>query len=199
MLDPGHFLSKTPFLLAIHQPKMRVFVDGFSHLKHSVICCNVRPSRFLSWFINHSTYRFLSTILGGPSHLVSGLVHPSCKWTLPPLIPLRKPGWTNPQPRFVGRSPPSKQWLSIVLGIVDWLGYLGGCPGSMMMLIGAAACSQMTRYFWDDHDISWYSAGLKQAMVISSHDIQPWYISHLYLIPMDIPIYYFSWFSVRQP
>ena len=27
------------------------------------------------------------TLLGGSSHLVSGLVHPSYKWTLPPLIP----------------------------------------------------------------------------------------------------------------
>ena len=27
-------------------------------------------------------------LLGGSSHLVSGLVHPSYKWTLPPLIPL---------------------------------------------------------------------------------------------------------------
>ena len=35
-------------------------------------------------------------LLGGSSHLVCGLVHPSYKWTLPPLIPLKSPGLYNP-------------------------------------------------------------------------------------------------------
>ena len=50
-----------------------------------------------------------------PSHLVSGLVHPSYKWTLPPLIPLitrvithlRFVGWTSKyhDPRFATEAP----------------------------------------------------------------------------------------------
>ena len=41
--------------------------------------------------------------------IVSGFVHPSYKWALPPLIPLKSPGLVHPQKRFVGSSPPSSQ------------------------------------------------------------------------------------------
>ena len=48
-------------------------------------------------------YQILKSLLGGSSHLASGLIHPSYKWTLPPLIPcitrvithLRFVGWTT--------------------------------------------------------------------------------------------------------
>ena len=48
-------------------------------------------------------------LLGGSSHLVSGLVHPSYKWTNPTKIPLKSPGCfiTHKNDWFVGSSPPS--------------------------------------------------------------------------------------------
>ena len=51
-------------------------------------------------------------VLGGSSHLVSGLVHPSYKWTNRPTYPIKKsPGSTNPPKRFVASSPPSTHRL----------------------------------------------------------------------------------------
>ena len=45
----------------------------------------------LSWTQRPATAMMIGgqfdNLLGGSSHLVSGLVHPSYKWTLPPLIP----------------------------------------------------------------------------------------------------------------
>ena len=40
-----------------------------------------------SWFESTKKPETHDILLGGSSHLVSGLVHPSYKWTLPPLIP----------------------------------------------------------------------------------------------------------------
>ena len=48
-------------------------------------------------------------VLGGelPTNRGCGLVHPSYNWDFCRVSPLKKLGWTNPQPRFVGSSPPS--------------------------------------------------------------------------------------------
>ena len=50
---------------------------------------NHKKDGFLSHQILGAALLLLSShpLLGGSSHLVSGLVHPSYKWTLPPLIP----------------------------------------------------------------------------------------------------------------
>ena len=43
--------------------------------------------------------------------IVSGLVHPSYKWTLPPLIPLTKPGLFHPPTRWTWDEPPSSWYI----------------------------------------------------------------------------------------
>ena len=48
-----------------------------------------------------------NTILGGSSHLVSGLVHPSYKW-INPTYPIYNWGY-NPLKLAVGSSPPSRE------------------------------------------------------------------------------------------
>ena len=36
------------------------------------------------WLYDKNYFQVSELVLGGSSHLVSGLVHPSYKWTLPP-------------------------------------------------------------------------------------------------------------------
>ena len=51
------------------------------------------------WWPSWHLHRIINpSLLGGSSHLVSGLVHPSYKWDFCRVHPLKSLGWTNPNP-----------------------------------------------------------------------------------------------------
>ena len=79
----GHWQLSNPLL----------FQKGFA--SEAVIFQQWMTSPFCD-FSREPAYDILHTPLGGSSHLVGGLVHPSYKWDFCRLNPLKKLGWTNP-------------------------------------------------------------------------------------------------------